>query len=150
MQAAIEEAKKALAKGEVPVGAVVVADGEIVGAGHNMIETFQDATAHAEMIAMNAASSRLGTWRLDDCTIYVTLEPCPMCMGAIHLARIPRLVFGARDPRLGACGSAVDLRQLKAMAPPVDVKEGVLADTSRELLQKFFDNLRNKKKQMGQ
>ncbi len=149
MAAALQQAQKALEKGEVPVGAVVIVENEIVGQGHNLVETFQDPTAHAEILAIQAAASRLGSWRLNDAALYVTLEPCPMCFGAMHLARIPLVVFGAADPRLGACGSAVDLRNLNAMITGMQVIPGVMAEDARQLLQNFFQHLRDKR-EMGQ
>src|SRR3989338_5782402 len=105
MRAAIAEAGLALDEDEVPIGAVVVHEERIIGRGHNQRETLNDPTAHAEMIAITAAASHLQSWRLDECTLFVTLEPCAMCAGAIVLARLPRLVFGARDPKAGACVS---------------------------------------------
>ncbi len=144
MAQALQEAQKAFERGEVPVGAVVVVDDEAVGAGHNLVETLQDPTAHAEILAIQSAAGRLGTWRLNDARIYVTLEPCPMCYSAIHLARIPEIVFGAHDPRLGACGSALDLRGLNAMTEPAKIEAGVMAEESRLLLKQFFQKLRQK------
>src|SRR5690606_16019307 len=111
MQEAILEAQKAEAIGEVPIGAVIVKDGQIVGRGHNLRETTQDPTAHAEMIAIREASETLQAWRLLHCTLYVTLEPCPMCAGAIVQARIPRVVFGAPDPKAGCAGTLMNLLQ---------------------------------------
>jgi tRNA(adenine34) deaminase len=105
MEAALAEARAAAAEGEVPVGAVVVWDGRIVGRGHNRVESTQDPTAHAEILAIGAAAQTVKTWRLDEATLYVTLEPCHMCAGAVVLARIARIVYGARDPKAGACGS---------------------------------------------
>jgi len=144
MQDALREAKKAFAEGEVPVGAVVVYKDQVIGRGFNRVEALQSPIAHAEMQAIGAAANFLGTWRLNDAAIYVTLEPCPMCMGALHLARLSHLVYGASDPRLGACGSVVDLTRLQAMRPPLEVTRGVLADESRQLLQGFFQKLREK------
>ena len=144
MALALQEAQKAFERGEVPVGAVVVVEDEAVGTGHNLVETLQDPTAHAEVLAIQSAAARSGTWRLNDARIYVTLEPCPMCYSAIHLARIPEIVFGAHDPRLGACGSALDLRGLNAMTAPAKIEAGVMAEASRELMQRFFQTLRKK------
>lgn len=150
MARALEQARRALERGEVPVGAVVVVDDEIVGEGHNLVETLQDPTAHAEMLAIQAAASRLGTWRLDDVALYVTLEPCPMCFGAMHLARVPLVVYGAPDPRFGACGSAVDLRSLKSMITDMQVIGGIEAEASQALLKTFFQKLRTTKENLGQ
>ncbi|MCH7681867.1 nucleoside deaminase, partial [candidate division KSB1 bacterium] len=105
MEQAYQEAEKALEKDEVPIGAVVVSDGMVVGRGYNMVETLQDPTAHAEVIAITAAANCRNSWRLEDATLYVTKEPCPMCAGAIYLSRIQQVVFGVSDSRMGACGS---------------------------------------------
>lgn len=109
MKAAIAEAKAALEAGEVPVGAVVVKDGKIIAAAHNMVEKYKDASAHAEMLALNMASKAIGDWRLSGCSLYVTLEPCPMCTGAILNSRVSEIVFGAFDAEMGCCGSRTDL-----------------------------------------
>jgi tRNA(adenine34) deaminase len=147
MQEALVEASAAARLGEVPVGAVVVKDGEIIGRGHNLRETSNDPTTHAEMIAIRQAAETLGSWRLIDCTLYVTLEPCVMCMGAIILARIPRLVFGCRDPRVGAVGSVFDFSRDERFNHRVAVTEGVLDRECSELLSGFFRRLRAAKKQ---
>lgn len=144
IEIALSEAEIAFQKGEVPVGAVVVFEDEVIGRGHNLVETLQDATAHAEMIAISMAVNALSSWRLNGATMYVTLEPCPMCMGAIHLARFDGLIYGADDPRLGACGSKVDLAKLDAMRNPIAITSGICAEQSTVLLQKFFNHLRNK------
>lgn len=144
------EASAAARLGEVPVGAVVVKDGNIIGRGHNLRETSNDPTTHAEMIAIRKAAAALGSWRLIDCTLYVTLEPCVMCMGAIILARVPRLVFGCRDPRVGAVGSVFDFSQDERFNHRVAVTEGVLGDESSEMLSGFFRRLRAEKKQRRQ
>ncbi|WP_225073415.1 tRNA adenosine(34) deaminase TadA [Desulfuromonas sp. CSMB_57] len=146
MAAALEEARAAARRGEVPIGAVVVKDGEVIGRGHNLRETSNDPTTHAEMIAIREAAARIGHWRLLDTTLYVTLEPCVMCMGAIILARIPRLVFGPRDPRAGAVGSIYDLSRDDRFNHRVAVTEGVLAEECAELLSGFFRQLRQEKK----
>jgi tRNA(adenine34) deaminase len=138
MRAALDEAAAAFEEGEVPVGAVVVHDGRILGRGHNQRETLQDPTAHAEIIALTAAASAIGSWRLDDCTIYVTLEPCPMCAGAIVLARLPRLVYGPDDPKAGACRSLYSIPTDSRLNHRVDVTAGVLADDGAALLREFF------------
>jgi tRNA(adenine34) deaminase len=146
MAAALEEARAAARRGEVPIGAVVVKDGEVIGRGHNLRETSNDPTTHAEMIAIREAAARIGHWRLLDTTLYVTLEPCVMCMGAIILARIPRLVFGPRDPRAGAVGSIYDFSRDDRFNHRVAVTEGVLAEECAELLSGFFRQLRQEKK----
>jgi len=146
MREAIAEARKAEALGEVPIGALVVHEGEIVGRGHNLRETSNDPTTHAEMIAIRAAAERIGHWRLLDTTLYVTLEPCVMCMGATILARIPQLVYACRDPRAGAVGSIYDFSQDERFNHKVEVVEGVLEDECRMLLSGFFCRLREQKK----
>ncbi|MBA3939570.1 MAG: nucleoside deaminase, partial [Planctomycetes bacterium] len=139
---ALDEARAAAGEGEVPVGAVVVCDGRIIGRGRNACETLQDATAHAEMIAIGAASRSLGSWRLEDCTLYVTLEPCPMCLGACLNARVRRVVYGAFEPKAGACGSVVDLRAPPGFNHRLEVLGGIGADASSALLKDFFRSLR--------
>ncbi|APG28438.1 tRNA-specific adenosine deaminase [Syntrophotalea acetylenivorans] len=146
MQVSLQEAAAAAALGEVPVGAIVVHDGVIIGRGYNLRESSNDPTSHAEMIAIRQAAETLGSWRLLDCTLYVTLEPCVMCMGAIILARIPRLVFGCRDPRVGAVGSIYDLSKDDRFNHRVAVTEGVLGDICSEMLSDFFRQLRAKRK----
>src|SRR5439155_3572097 len=126
MQAALREARLAGEAGEVPIGCVIVHQGTIVGRGHNQTETLQDATAHAEILAVGAASNALGTWRLGECTLYVTLEPCAMCAGAVVLARLGRLVYGAPDPKAGACGSVLDVIREPRLNHHPDVTAGVL------------------------
>jgi tRNA(adenine34) deaminase len=143
MTAAIDEARAALGSGDVPVGAVVVGpDGEVVGRGHNARERDHDPTAHAEVVALRAASVRLGRWRLDDCTLVVTLEPCVMCAGATVLARVPRLVLGAWDPKAGACGSQWDVVRDRRLNHRVEVVGGVLEDECGSLLREFFEERR--------
>jgi len=146
MQAALDEARAAQACGEVPIGAVIVLDGAIIGRGHNRRETAEDPTAHAEMLAIRQAAEAIGHWRLLDTTLYVTLEPCVMCMGAIILARIPRLVYACRDPRAGAVGSIYDFSQDERFNHRVAVQEGVLSEECSELLSGFFRELRTGKK----
>ena len=138
MRAALREAQASLAKDEVPIGCVVVHDGVIIGRGHNQVEALQDATAHAEILAIGAASNALGSWRLVDCTLYVTLEPCAMCAGAIVLARLTRLVYGAADPKAGACGSVLDVIGEARLNHRVAVTPDVLAEECGELLREFF------------
>lgn len=142
MTLALEEARKAEAIGEVPIGSVVVCDGAVVAAGHNRREIDTDPTAHAELIAIREASQRLERWRLSDCTVYVTLEPCPMCAGLMHQARISRCVYGAADPKAGALGTLYDLHDDTRLNHRFDVTSGVLAEESAALLRAFFARLR--------
>jgi tRNA(adenine34) deaminase len=142
MRLALEQARKASAQGEVPIGAVLVRDDQVLAQAHNFRETWQDPTAHAEIVAIREAATQSGSWRLTDTTLYVTLEPCAMCIGAIILARIPRLVFGAMDPKAGACGSIFDLPAERKLNHRVEVIGGVLEQESQELLQTFFRQLR--------
>jgi tRNA(adenine34) deaminase len=150
MHLAMQEASAAEALAEVPIGALVVRDGEIIGRGHNLRETEQDPTAHAEMIAIRQAAQKLGSWRLIDCTLYVTLEPCVMCMGGIILARIPHLVYGCRDPRVGAAGSIYNFSTDDRFNHQVQVREGVLQGECSDQLSSFFRQLREQKKQRKQ
>ena len=138
MRAAISEAIAARDEGEVPVGAVVVRGGRIIGRGHNQRERLNDPTAHAEMLALTAASAFVGSWRLEDCTLYVTLEPCTMCAGAIVLARIRRLVFGATDPKAGACTSLYSIPTDERLNHRVSLACPVLVDECAALLADFF------------
>jgi tRNA(adenine34) deaminase len=147
MLQALAEARTALANGDVPVGAVIVHDHRIIGRGHNQRELMQDPTAHAEMIALTAAASAVGSWRLNNCTIYVTLEPCAMCAGALVLARIDRLVYGTTDPKAGACGSILNIVDDPRLNHRVQVTGGVLADECGEILRTFFAHKRGKGKQ---
>ncbi|NLW16402.1 MAG: nucleoside deaminase [Firmicutes bacterium] len=144
MQIALAEAQKAYELGETPVGAVIVRDGAIIAKAHNLRETERDATAHAELLAIRQANQVLGGWRLTRCTLYVTLEPCPMCAGAIVQARIPHLVFGAYDPKSGACGSLMDLVRDERLNHQVEVTSGILADESSRLLRRFFAEFRER------
>jgi tRNA(adenine34) deaminase len=146
MREALQSAQLAQELGEVPIGAVLVHEGEIIGRGYNLRETSQDPTTHAEMIAIRQAAAHLGSWRLLDCTLYVTLEPCVMCMGAIILARIPRLVFGCRDPRVGAAGSLYNFSLDERFNHRVVISEGVLGEECSALLSRFFQELRAAKK----
>jgi tRNA(adenine34) deaminase len=138
MGLALREAARALEAEEVPVGAVIVARGAIVGKAHNQRETLRDPTAHAEMIALTQAAEALGTWRLGEATMYVTLEPCPMCAGAIVNARLGKLVFGTRDPKAGACGSLYDIVRDARLNHRVPVEEGVRGEECGEILRAFF------------
>jgi len=142
MRLALEQARKASAQGEVPIGAVLVRDDQVLAQARNFREIWQDPTAHAEIVAIREAATQSGSWRLTDTTLYATLEPCAMCIGAIILARIPRLVFGAMDPKAGACGSIFDLPAERKLNHRVEVIGGVLEQESQELLQTFFRNLR--------
>lgn len=138
MKVALREAGRASEIDEVPVGAVIVHEGKIIGRGHNQIERLQDPTAHAEMIAITAAANHLASRRLEKCTLYVTLEPCPMCAGAIVLARIPTLVFGAYDPKAGACGTLYTIPEDKRLNHIVHVVGGICDRESDDLLKSFF------------
>ncbi len=144
MKEALAEARKALEANEVPIGAVIVSEDRVLGRGHNRIETLKDATAHAEIIAIGAASEALGDWRLEGSTLYVTVEPCMMCLGAIFLSRISRLVFGTYDKRSGTCGGALELGRLKYMDRELTIEGNVLEDDCRALLQEFFVRVRQK------
>lgn len=143
MREALKEAVRAAEQGEVPIGAVLVLDGEIVARAHNMKETWGDPTAHAEMVALHQALSHLHYRRLEEATIYVTVEPCPMCAGALVMARLRRLVYGAPDPKAGAVGSIVDIARHPRLNHRLEVKAGVLAEEAAQLLRAFFQQLRN-------
>jgi tRNA(adenine34) deaminase len=142
MQMALSQARLAPALGEVPIAAVIVMDGQLLSQVHNFREVWQDPTAHAEVIAIREAATRLKTWRLTGTTMYVTIEPCSMCAGAIIQARVSRLVFGARDPKAGACGSVFNLPNERRLNHRVEVCGGVLELESQELMQTFFRRLR--------
>ena len=142
MQIALEEAARAAAVGEVPIAALIVQDVRVLAQAHNHRELWQDPTAHAEVIAIRAAAAALGTWRLTDTTLYVTVEPCSMCIGAIILARVSRVIFGAWDQKAGACGSLFDLPSEPKLNHRVAVTGGILEQESQALIQKFFKNLR--------
>ena len=142
MQQALTVARRAPLIGEVPIAALLVHDGIVIAEAHNLRETRQDPTAHAEMIVIQEAARRMGSWRLIDTTLYVTLEPCTMCIGAIVLARIPRLVFGATDPKAGACGSIMNIPPEPRLNHHVEVVGGVCSEESQALLQEFFRQLR--------
>jgi tRNA(adenine34) deaminase len=138
MRLALREASRALEHEDVPIGAVVVKDGEVIGTGHNEREVRADPTAHAEMIALREAARAVGSWRVLDAVVYVTLEPCAMCAGAIVLARIPRVVFGATDPKAGAAGSVFDVLGEPRLNHRPEVESGLLAGESADLLRSFF------------
>ncbi len=145
MRQALVEAEKACALGEVPVGAVVALDGEIIGRGHNMRETLKDSSAHAELLALREAAGRLGDWRLCGAVLYSTLEPCPMCAGALVQFRVSTLVYGAADPKAGAIDSVIDVVRQPRFNHRVEVVAGVLEEDCRHILQRFFRELREKK-----
>jgi tRNA(adenine34) deaminase len=142
MAAALRQAEAAYELDEVPVGAVVVHQGRIIGRGHNQTEQLQDPTAHAEILAIGAAASSLGSWRLTDCTLYVTVEPCCMCAGAIVWARLSRLVYGAPDPKAGACGSLYDIVNDKRLNHRVPTTHGVRLEEAADLMKAFFQSRR--------
>ena len=138
MRLALREAARALEHDDVPIGAVIVKDGEVIGAGHNERELRADPTAHAELIALREAARALGSWRVLDAVMYVTLEPCAMCAGAIVLARVPRVVFGASDPKAGAAGSVLDVLDVPQLNHRPQVQSGLLVADCAELLRTFF------------
>ncbi len=142
MRLALREAEHALDHDDVPVGAVIVKDGEVIGAGHNERELRNDPTAHAEMLALREASQAVGSWRVLDAVMYVTLEPCTMCAGAIVLARIPRVVYAAADPKAGAAGSVVNLLDVPQLNHRPQVAAGLLAQEAGDLLRAFFASRR--------
>ncbi|WP_206672160.1 tRNA adenosine(34) deaminase TadA [Metabacillus mangrovi] len=150
MRLAIEEAKKAESIEEVPIGAVLVLNGEVVASAHNLRETEQRSIAHAEILAIDRACRELGTWRLEGAVLYVTLEPCPMCAGAIVLSRVERVVYGAPDPKGGCAGTLMNLLQDERFNHQVQVDEGVLRDECGELLSSFFRKIRERKKREKQ
>ncbi|WP_026039002.1 tRNA adenosine(34) deaminase TadA [Sporolactobacillus vineae] len=146
MALAIDEAAKARAIGEVPIGAVIVREGAVIAQAYNQRETLQEPTAHAELSALREAGRKLGTWRLTGCTLYVTLEPCPMCAGAVVLSRIDRLVFGAPDPKAGCAGTLMNLVQDSRFNHQAEVAGNVLGEQCGALLTDFFSNLRREKR----
>ena len=145
MDEALGEAKKALEQDEVPVGAIVVYKRKVIARAHNQMKMLKDPTAHAEMVALTQAASYLKNERLTDAIIYVTIEPCAMCAGALILARVKRLVYGADDPKSGACGSVLDIVRNRKLNHRIEVKKGVLAEESRTFLKEFFKKKRHKK-----
>ena len=147
MRAALRLAERASEADEVPVGAVAVKDDVIIARAWNQVELLKDATAHAEILVLTAASNALGDWRMDDVTVYVTKEPCAMCAGAMVNARVKRVVFGLPDPRSGGCGSALDVTGFKGMLHNVEVRGGVLEQECKELMQEFFRRARMRHKQ---
>lgn len=146
MHLAILEAKKAREMDEVPIGAIIVHQDELIAAGYNIRETTQSALSHAELIAIKEANEKLGSWRLEDCTLYVTLEPCPMCAGAIVQSRIERVVYGARDPKAGCAGTLMNLLNDNRFNHQTEVTKGVLETECSSLLTDFFRDLRKRKK----
>ncbi|MDH4207402.1 MAG: tRNA adenosine(34) deaminase TadA [Anaerolineae bacterium] len=144
MREALAEAQAAYERGEVPIGAVAVHKHYVVGRGHNRKEELADPTAHAEILALREAAQTLRTWRLSEVTLYCTMEPCPMCAGAMVLARLPRLVYAVDDPKSGASGSVFDVARSPRLNHQVQVTKGVLADEARALLDRFFDQLRGR------
>jgi tRNA(adenine34) deaminase len=144
MKMALAEAEKGFKKDEVPVGAVVVADGKVIARAHNLRESLVDPTAHAEILALKKAGKKLGGWRLNDATLYTTLEPCPMCAGAVVHSRIKELVYGADDPKAGACGSIMNVVSSGHLNHRVKVISGIMKAECSEILKKFFKRLRDK------
>lgn len=142
MREALREAERALQNCDVPIGAIAVKQGEIIGRGHNRREADKDPTAHAEIIAIRQAAQALGNWRLDDVTLYCTLEPCAMCAGAMVLARLPRLVYAAIDPKAGAAGSIVDITRHNRLNHRLQVEHGLFAEDAATLIREFFRQLR--------
>jgi len=149
MRLALRQAEMAFDAKEVPIGCVIVKEGKVIGKGYNQVETLKDATAHAEILAIGAASSAVENWRLSDCTLYVTLEPCPMCAGAILNSRISRVVYGSPDSRFGGCGTTVDVISNNALKRDVVITSGVLAEECLGLLQLFFQEMRARKGDTG-
>ena len=144
MEIALEEARIAMEEGEVPVGAIVTHDGRVIARAHNQREQLHDPTAHAEMVAITQAADARQSWRLDDCTLYVTLEPCPMCAGAIILSRIEAVFFGASDPKAGCCGTLMNLLQDTRFNHRTAVFGGLMKEECGNLLSSFFKSVRNK------
>lgn len=145
MEDALEEAKKAKNKGEIPVGAVIVKDGNIIGRGHNLTESLKDPTAHAEIQAIREATANIGGWRLLGCHLYVTVEPCPMCAGALVWARIEKLFIGTMDPKSGACGSVFNIVQNEKLNHEIEIETGIMSGECATMMKDFFKELRKKK-----
>ena len=144
MKMALKEAKKAYELNEVPIGCVIVRDDKVIGKGYNKRNTDKNVLSHAELIAMKQACKKTGDWRLEDCTMYITLEPCPMCAGAIVQARIPRVVVGAMNPKAGCAGSVINLLQMDGFNHKAELTSGVLVDECRTMLQDFFKEMRKR------
>lgn len=149
MELALAEAQRAAVEGEVPIGCVIVHEGMVIGKGHNRTEALNDPTAHAEILAITAAANHLESWRLEDCSVYCTLEPCPMCAGALVLARAKRLVFGAKDPKFGGCMSIYNIVQDIRLNHQLEVIPGVLEDKVAELMKSFFKAVRIKERKQN-
>lgn len=149
MELAIREAKQAYAKNEVPVGALVVFKDKIIGRGFNQTESLHDATAHAEIIALSAAFNHFNDWRLEECILISTLEPCAMCAGAAMLSRIKTIVYGAKDPKFGACGSIINIPQEKKFNHTIEVISGIMEDEIASLMKQFFKEIRDKKERIN-
>jgi tRNA(adenine34) deaminase len=145
MRMAVREAQKAYEIGEVPVGAVIVLDNQLLGRGYNQTERLKDPTAHAEMLAITSACEAIGDWRLENAVMYSTLEPCSMCAGAAVLARIKKIVFGPSDPKFGACGSIFNIPVEPRLNHRIEIESGVMADEISEMMRSFFREIRNKK-----
>lgn len=145
MQEALKEAEKALSIGEVPVGAIIEKDGNIIARGHNMTETGKDPTAHAEILAIREAARNLGGWRLAGCRMYVTAEPCSMCAGALVLSRIEKIFIGTSDPKTGACGSLMNIPQDERLNHYVEIETGILQQQCEKIMKSFFQKLRKQK-----
>ena len=150
MAEALKEAALAAEMGEVPIGAVIVRGDEIIAAAHNLVETSKDPTAHAEMLAIRPAAARLGGWRLTGCHMYVTVEPCSMCAGAIVWARIEKLFIGTDDPKGGACGSIFNIPQEKKLNHYTEIETGLLREECSEIMKTFFKKLRDRKSEDNQ
>lgn len=146
MKEALIEAEKAFELGEVPIGAVIVKDGQVIARGHNLTETAKDPTAHAEMIAIRQAAEVLGGWRLPGCSMYVTVEPCSMCAGAMVWSRIENLYIGAMDPKAGACGSVFNIAEEDRLNHRIHVERGILEDECSSIMKEFFRQLRKRNK----
>ncbi|NLC88184.1 MAG: nucleoside deaminase [Clostridiaceae bacterium] len=147
MKEALKEAKKAYKKEEVPVGAIIVKDGKIIARAHNLKEIKKDTTCHAEILVIKKASKKLATWRLEDCEMYVTLEPCSMCAGALIQSRIKKVIIGTMDYKTGACGSILNILEDYKFNHKVECQTGILKEECEQILQDFFKNLRKKKKE---
>jgi len=144
MRGALKEAEKAYNKEEVPIGAVIVLENKIISRGHNLRESKNNPLYHAEIIAIDKAAKKLKKWRLNDTKLYVTIEPCPMCIGAIINARIDLVAYGAKDEKAGACGSVINIPEIKKLNHKVAIKSGILEKECKKIIQKFFKKLRNK------
>ena len=147
MKEALKQAKKAYALGEVPIGCVITHEGKIIGRGYNRRNTDKNTLSHAEITAIKKASRKMGDWRLEDCTLYVTLEPCQMCAGAIVQARIPKVVIGSMNPKAGCAGSVVNLLQMEGFNHRVEVEQGILEEECSQMMSGFFRELRMRKKE---